>query len=365
MINVTKPDLPPVEEYVEFLKQIWENRWLTNYGPLAQLFERRLRDHLRVKDLIIVANGTLALLIALRALDLKGEVITTPFTFATTTNVLVWEGLTPVFADIDPKTFNIDPIEVEKKISKSTSAILATHVYGNPCHVEMLAKIARKHDLKLVYDAAHAFDVEYDNHSVLDYGDISTLSFHATKVFTTGEGGAIVAKNEKLLKKMQLLIDHGIASEERIILPGINAKMNEFQAALGLCGLDYVVEKIRSRKRLHELYNEQLAGSNIIFQEIIASKYNYAYMPIALESRRQRDMVYAKLLRNGIKSRKYFFPLTIYFDYFQQKGIDLVEYYDLRHAADIASRILCLPMYADLESSIVDDICKIIKGKKM
>jgi len=365
MINVTRPDLPPIEEYIEYLKGIWENRWLTNHGPLVRLLERRARDYLQVKNLVVVANGTLALQIALRALELKGEVITTPFTFATTTNVLMWEGLTPVFADIDPRTFNIDPVHVEKKISEKTSAILATHLYGNPCHVEMLAQIARKHDLKLIYDAAHAFGVEYKNQSVLDYGDVSTLSFHATKVFTTGEGGAIVFKDERLLEKIRLLINHGIASEERVIIPGINAKMNEFQAALGLCGFEHIYEKIRSRKRLYEFYKERLAGTNIQFQKIIASRYNYSYMPIGLENLHHRDMVYSELLRNGIKPRKYFFPLTVQFDYLNKKGKDLVGHYDLKHAADIANRILCLPLYTDLDVSVADDICKIIKGKKM
>jgi len=361
VINVTKSDLPELEKYVDYLKGIWSTHWLTNEGELAQLLKERLEEYLRVKNLVLVANGTLALQLAIRVLQLKGEIITTPFTFSATTNVIVWEGLTPVFVDIDPDTFNIDPMQVEKEITGKTSAILATHVYGNPCYVEELAEIAARHNLKLIYDAAHAFGVEYRNRSVLDYGDISTLSFHATKVFNTIEGGAIVAKNEELFERLKLVRNHGIKSEEEVVLPGLNAKMNEFQAAMGLCNLENIDKNIQLRKGIYEHYKEKLAQTHIKFQEIIASKYNYIYMPVCFENIQKRDEVYSELVKNGIKPRKYFYPLTANFDYFKEKGIDLVEKYDLKQASDTASRVLCLPLYPDLDISVIEDIIRIIK----
>jgi dTDP-4-amino-4,6-dideoxygalactose transaminase len=346
---------------VEYLKRIWSTRWLTNNGEFVQLLERKLEEYLKIKNLVLVSNGTLALQLALKALDLKGEVITTPFTFVATTNVILWEGLTPVFADIDPETFNIDPKEVEKKITERTSAILAVHVYGNPCYVEELQEISDKYGLKLIYDAAHAFCVEYKNQSVLNYGDISTLSFHATKVFNTIEGGGVVARNEELIEKLKLLRNHGIKSEEEIVLPGINAKMNEFQAVMGLCNLEEIDEKIKSRRKIYEYYKAKLSDTNKIkFQKIMASKYNYIYMPVCFENNKKRNQIYSELLKNGIKSRKYFYPLTVNSNYFREKGVNLVEKYDLKEASDIADRVLCLPLYPDLEIPAVDKITSII-----
>jgi dTDP-4-amino-4,6-dideoxygalactose transaminase len=361
MVTVTKPDLPPLEEYVKYLKVIWESRWLTNNGEFVQLLERKLREYLKVKNLLLVSNGTLALHIALKALELKGEVITTGFTFPATTNVILWEGLKPVFADIDPETFNIDPKDVKRKITNKTCAILAVHVYGNPCYVEELQEIAEKHNLKLIYDAAHAFGVEYKNQSVLNYGDISTLSFHATKVFHTIEGGAIVVRDENLLEKIQLLRNHGIKSEEEVILPGTNAKMNEFQAIMGLCNLKYIDEKIKLRKERYEYYKENLSDLPVQFQKIIASKYNYIYMPVCFRNVSERDKVHAELLRHGVKARKYFYPLTTEIAYLKSKSISLTERYDLKVAFDISRRVLCLPLYPDLEISVIDNIIDIIK----
>ncbi len=364
MINVTKSDLPHLEKYVEYLKRIWSSNWLTNDGEFVQLLTAKLEDHLRVKHLVLVVNGTLALQLALKALALKGEVITTPFTFSSTTNVILWEGLTPIFADIDPETFNIDPKEVEGKITEKTSAILATHVYGNPCNLEELQKIAKRYNLKLIYDAAHAFGVEYNNQSILKYGDLSTLSFHATKVFNTIEGGAIVVEDERLFEKLRLLRNHGIRSEEEVVIPGTNAKMNEFQAAMGLCNLENVDDKIRLRKTVYEYYRSRLTDMNRIkFQRIIASRYNYIYMPVCFENIEARDAIYLELVKNGIKPRKYFFPLTVNFNYLRQRGINLVEKYNLHHAACIADRVLCLPLYPDLEIAVVDSVVSIIKRK--
>jgi len=320
MIFVTRPVLPPLERYVEYLKRIWASRWLTNDGEFVQLLQKRLQEYLKVKNLVLVSNGTLALHIALKALNIKGEVITTPFTFSATTNVILWEGLTPVFADIDAETYNIDPEDVEKKITDRTSAILAVHVYGNPCNVEELQEIADKHNLKLIYDAAHAFGVEYKNQPITNYGDISTLSFHATKVFNTIEGGAIIPKNEKLVEKLTLLRNHGIKTEEEVVLAGTNAKMNEFQAIMGLCNLEEIDEKIKLRKEIYEHYKKRLSKiGKIKFQKIIASKYNYSYIPVCFESLEQRDQIYSKLIKNRIKPRKYFYPLTVHSGHFKKR----------------------------------------------
>jgi len=362
MINVTKSDLPSLKKYTEYLEKIWSTRWLTNNGEFVQLLEKRLAEYLKVKNLILISNGTLALQLALKALDIKGEVITTPFTFVATTNVILWEGLTPVFADIDSETYNIEPNDVEKKINDKTSAILAVHVYGNPCYVEKLQEIADKYKIKLIYDAAHAFGVEYKNQSVLNYGDLSTLSFHATKLFHTIEGGAIIANDDKIIEKLKLLRSFGITSEEEVVLPGINAKMNEFQAIMGFCNLENIDEKIHHRKIIYDYYKEKLSDiTTIIFQKIITSKYNYGYMPVCFENIEIRDKIYSELIKNGIKPRKYFYPLTSNFDYFKEKDVNIVKKNELKIANYISDRILCLPLYPDLEIEIVDKIIHIIK----
>jgi dTDP-4-amino-4,6-dideoxygalactose transaminase len=360
MITVTKSDLPPLEEYIEHMKKIWASAWVTNNGEYVQLLQRKLEKHLKTKHLVLVSNGTLAIELALRGLEIRGEVITTPFTFPATTNAILWERLTPVFADIDPETFNIDPKEVEKRITRKTGAILATHTFGNPCHVKELQEIASRHDVKLIYDAAATFGVEYENHSVLDYGDMSTLSFHATKVFHTIEGGAIAVKDETLSDKLRLLLDHGIESAEHVAIVGTNAKMNEFQAVMGICNLKYVDEKIQRRKRLYEHYKRKLS-KYVKFQKLTASKYNYGYMPVCFGNIEERDEVHLKLLKNRIDPRKYFFPLTTSSDYFKKECVDLVKKYDLRKAYDLSNRILCLPLYPDLKTRDVNRVIKIIE----
>jgi dTDP-4-amino-4,6-dideoxygalactose transaminase len=360
MINVTKPALPSIEKYTEYLKKIWASRWLTNNGEFVQLLEKKLREHLKSNELVLVSNGTLALELALRAFDLTGEVITTPFTFAATTNMILWEKLKPVFADIDKETFNIDPKEVEKKITKKTSAILPVHVYGNPCYVKELQEIADKHDLRLIYDAAHAFGVEYKNESILNYGDASILSFHATKVFNTIEGGAIAVKDPRLTEKLRLLRNHGIKSEEEVILAGTNAKMNEFQAVMGLCNLEDIEEKLQKRRKIYEYYQQELSAY-ATFQKLVASKYNYAYMPVCFRNFKQREAIYSHLASNGIKPRKYFFPLTTDFAYFKKRGEELTKKCRLKTASDISNRILCLPLYPDLEIPNVNRTIRIIK----
>ena len=358
-VTVTKPDLPPLENYVEYLKKIWGSRCLTNDGEFVQLLQEELKDYLKVGNLALVSNGTLALHLALKAFELEGEVITTPFTFAATTNVLLWEGMTPVFADIDMETFNIDPEEVEKKITEKTSAILAVHVYGNPCDDEKLQEIARRYNLKLIYDAASAFGVEYKNQSVLSFGDISTVSFHATKVFNTIEGGAVICKDKKILEKMKLLGNHGISSEEEVVIPGTNAKMDEVRAAMGLCNLKMIDERIQQRKRLYEHYKQKLS-QYVQFQRVTATRYNYGYMPVCFQDAKERDRAYSELVRHGIKPRKYFFPLTPNYNYFNE--VASVKLSNLEHAFDVSSRVLCLPIYPDLEIEKVNKIVKMIKG---
>jgi len=357
-IYVTRPDLPKLETYIKYLKQIWETRWLTNNGEYVQLFEKRLMEYLGVKNLSVVSNATLGLHIAIKALGLTGEVITTAYTFAATTNVLIWEGLAPVFADIDPETLTIDPEDVKEKITDKTTAILAVHTYGNPCYVKKLKKIAKEYNLKLIYDAAAAFGVEYEGKSVLRYGDVSVLSFHATKVFHTIEGGAIVSKNKEIHEKVKLLRNHGIKSEEEVLLPGTNAKMNEFQAAMGLANLETFEENVLKRKRLYELYKEELSDYNIKFQKIIASKYNYAYMPVIFENEHIRNKVYSVLEHHGIKARKYFYPITTEFEYLKDKG--LTKKYNLKNSLDISRRVLALPLYPELSEENILKISKLI-----
>jgi dTDP-4-amino-4,6-dideoxygalactose transaminase len=361
MITVTKSDLPPIDKYLEYLKKIWASSWLTNDGELVQLLTKKLEDYLKVKNLVLMSNGTLTLQIALKALGIKGEVITTPFTFAATTNVLFWEGLTPVFADIDADTYNIDPVDVEKKITDKTTAILAVHVYGNPCYVEQLQAVAQRHNLKIIYDAAHAFGVEYHDDPVVCFGDASTLSFHATKVFNTIEGGAVISSDDAVFEKLKLMRNHGIKSESEVVLPGINAKMNEFQAAMGLCNIDLVDEAISQRKKLYEHYIERLSDLSIHFQKIVASKYNFSYMPILFDTAQERDSIYSLLVEKNIKPRKYFYPLTVNFDYFKEKTDYSVEKCGLGTAAAVADRILCLPLYPSLEISTVDYIANLIE----
>jgi dTDP-4-amino-4,6-dideoxygalactose transaminase len=358
MIAVTKPDLPPLGEYTEFLKKIWASRWLTNNGEFLLQFEERLRQYLNIKNIVVVSNGTLALHLALKSLPKKGEIITTPFTFITTTNVILWEGFTPVFADIDLETFNINPDDVERKITEKTVAILAVHVYGNPCDVKRLEEIAEKHKITLIFDAAHAFGVEYEHQSVLNFGHISTLSFHATKQFNSIEGGGIVTLDETLVSKFKLLRDHGIKSEEEVELPGTNAKMNEFQAALGICNLNHLEEKLALRQQLYQYYKDKLSSLPLQFQKIVASKYNYSYFPVCFTTFEQRERVFEELLKKGIRTRKYFYPLTTSAKYLKQ--MNLVEKYHLQNAHNITNRVLCLPLYPDLEKQNIDYIAEII-----
>lgn len=359
MIPVTSPELPPLEEFEKYLVDIWESRWLTNRGKFLRLLEERLKKYLGARNLLLLSNGSLAIHLAIKALDLKGEVITTPFTFAATTNVLVWEGLTPVFVDIDRETLNIDPDEIEGKINGKTSAIIPVHAFGNPSAMKQIDEIAEEYGIKVIHDGAQAFAVEYLGNPIVNYGDISTLSFHATKVFNTVEGGATITREPEIQEKIGFLANHGITSEDTVSFAGTNAKMNEIQASFGLSLLDSIDDKMQKRKSIYEYYMESLSETGIEFQKLTASKYNYSYMPVILES--ERDLVYEELMRKGIQSKKYFYPLTSEFEYFRKgkKAEDSISATPI--AFDISRRILCLPIFGDMSFDTVDKIVNIIK----
>ncbi len=351
MINVTKTELPLLGDYNKYLKKIWKSHWVTNDGEFVNKLEKKLSKLLKIDNIALVNNATSGLLITLKTLGIKGEVVTTPFSFVATTNVLIWEGIKPVFADIDPETFNIDPDDIERRITKKTSAILAVHVYGNPCDVEKLEKIAKKHNIKLIFDAAHAFNVQYKGKSILNFGDVSVLSFHATKTFHTIEGGGIVTNDKKLLKQFKLYRNFGIKSEEEIILPGINAKMNEFQAAMGLANMASIEQGSMRRKKIYEYYLKNLLG--VKFQKISATKYNYSYMPVIFKTKKTRDRAYNCMFKTGIKARKYFYPSISDLSYV----VNLIGKSNLKNSKEISDSVLCLPMYPGLKRS---DILKIV-----
>lgn len=342
MIPVTKVYLPDKSKYHDYVDRIYTSGWLTNNGVLLQELENRLAKYLGVKHLICVANGSLALQLAYKALGLKDEVITTPFSFVATSSTLVWEGLTPVFVDINPDTFNIDHTQIEQQINANTTAIVPVHVFGNPCEVEAIQLIADKHNLKVIYDAAHAFGTQYKGRSVLNYGDISTMSFHATKLFHTIEGGAVVTNDDTLAKKIRLMINFGISSPVTIESIGINAKMNEFEAAMGLCVLDELEDIKRQRKSIWERYVRGLAESVQLQQWHEDSQNNHAYAPVVFESEQHMLAVQARLNEHDITPRRYFYPSLDALACPQSKQI-------CKNSRDVAGRILCLPAYPGLE----------------
>lgn len=357
MINVTKTTLPPIDKYISYLRRIWANNWVTNKGEFVLSLERELQNYLKVKNLLAVSNGTIAMQVAFKALNLKGEVITTPFTFPATTNSLLWEGLKPVFADINPKTFNIDPKEIIKKITKRTCAILAVHVFGNPCDVEAIKEIAEKYNLKVIYDSAHAFGVEYKGKSILSWGDINTLSFHAAKIFHTTEGGAIITKKRQDYQRIDLIRNHGIKHYEQIKLVGINAKMNELQAIMGLCVLEDIDKYIDKRKKIYTRYISAFSGKNFKIQGLNdnLTKFTYSYFPVCFSNQKVRDKVFKVLLKNGIRARKYFYPPCHELPYTKYLSSDLPN------ATTISHTILCLPLYAGLSHKDQNKIISLIK----
>jgi dTDP-4-amino-4,6-dideoxygalactose transaminase len=361
---VTQPFLPPLEEFIPYLEEIWESKWLTNNGQFHKKLEQELCDYLGVKYISLFSNGTLALITALQAMRITGEVITTPFSFVATTHSLWWNGIKPVFCDIEPNTFNIDPDKIEAHITPKTTAILPVHVYGNPCNVERIKEIADTYGLKVIYDACHAFGVEKDSNSILNWGDMSVLSFHATKVFNTFEGGAIVCNDEATKKRIDYLKNFGFAGETTVIAPGINAKMNELQAAFGLLQLKYMDLAIAKRRLIANIYNESLGAAKgiRILNELPGVKSNHSYYPVLIEENeygKSRDEVYNLLKEYGILSRRYFYPLISQFPTY--KGLESAAEEHLPVATKVAEEVLCLPIYPDLENEIIDRIIGIIK----
>lgn len=360
-INVTRSSMPSVEEYTNEIKDLWNSHWLTNMGIKHQELESQLEAYLKIPNITLFTNGHLALEFVIEALDLTGEVITTPFTFASTTHAIVRNGLTPVFCDINLDDYTIDVDKIEDLITEKTSAILPVHVYGNICNVEKIEQIAKKHNLKVIYDAAHTFGVTVNGQGIGSYGDASMFSFHATKVFNTIEGGAVTYKDPSLTLKLNILKNFGITGPESVISVGGNAKMNEFQAAMGICNLRHVDDEIAKRKVVVGRYNDQLSDAEGIRlskpQEGVEG--NYAYYPVVFDGyKKTRDEVFEELKEQNISARKYFYPLTNTFDCYK----DQHSVQDTPVAEHIAERVLTLPLYADLELEDVDRICKIIKS---
>ena len=354
MIPVTKAYLPNKAKYQAYVNDIYGRGWLTNRGVLVQELERRLAEYLGVKHLICVANGSLALQLAYKALDLKGEVITTPFSFAATVSTIAWEGLRPVFGDIDPNSYNLDPCNIEPLITEKTSALVPVHVFGNPCKAEEIKIIAEENNLKVIYDAAHAFGVEYKDQNILNYGDISTVSFHSTKIFHSIEGGALITNDDDLAKKIRTQINFGISGSGEINLVGTNAKMNEFEAAMGLCVLDEIDLITNQRKEICKTYQETL-GDLVTFQSWNKdSQNNYAYAPVLFKSEEELLRVNAALNIKHIFARRYFYPSLDTLSYLQSEQV-------LTTSRDISKRILCLPLYSGLavqEQKIIVDTIK-------
>ncbi len=353
MIPVTKSYLPPIEEYIKYLNRIWESNQLTNNGPFVQELEEKLKEYLGVRHLFFVSNGTIALQIAIKALHLKGEIITTPFSYVATTSSIVWEGCQPVFVDIDPKTLCLDPDLIEAAITPRTTAILTTHVYGIPCNVEKIQSIAERHSLKVVYDAAHTFGVQYLGKSLVSYGDIATLSFHATKLFHTVEGGAIITDDDELAHRIRYMRNFGHKGQEEFWGLGINGKNTEFHAAMGLCNLPHLPEIIAARKQVSEWYDELLKESALTRPVLPAGTlYNFGYYPVLFPS--EKDLLNARdsLNAENIFPRRYFFPSLNSLPYLQEQSIPIAE--------NISSRVLCLPLYPDLKPQEVKFISNII-----
>ena len=350
MINVTKTFLPPFEDYITILKRAWDKEWITNNGELVRELEQQLKAYLGVNNLLFTSNGTIVLQIALKALDITKEVITTPFSYVATTNAILWEGCQPVFVDIDPATLCIDADKIEEAITTDTQAILATHVYGIPCNIEKIQAIADKYKLKVIYDAAHAFGCIYKGKSLLSYGDISTCSFHATKVFHTVEGGAIICNDEELDKKLYLYRSFGHLGDDYYSI-GINGKNSEFHAAMGLVNLKHVHQILEQRKILSEYYTDKLASLNVrrplLPHNLV---YNYSYYPVIFETESQLLKAINNLKKISVNPRRYFYPSLNRLPFIKNQSV-------MPFSESISSRVLCLPLYNDLEKKDIDLIC--------
>ncbi len=362
-ITVTQPCLPPLEEFIPYLQQIWQNKWLTNNGPLHQQLEKELAEYLGVKHISVFSNGTLALITALQALNITGEVITTPFSFVATTHSLWWNKIKPVFVDIEPEFLNLDPTKIEAAITPQTTAIMPVHVYGNPCKVKEIQHIADKHGLKVIYDAAHAFGVKINGNSVLNYGDLSVLSFHATKVYSTIEGGAIICHTEEMKHHIDNLKNFGFRGETVVEEPGINAKLNEVQAAYGLLQLKYVDGFIAKRKEITELYRslfKDISGIHFL-NDMEGVTHGYSYFPILIDKDKfgkSRDELYEHLKSHNIYSRRYFYPLISSFEPYNTLESSTPTNLKVAHKA--AENVLCLPIFVELEDRQVVDIVNLL-----
>ncbi len=364
-ITVTSPLLPPLEEFIPYLEDIWKRKWITNNGHYHKELEKKLCEYLKVPYISLFANGTLPLMVALQALRITGEVITTPYSFVATTHSLWWNGIKPVFVDIDPTTGNIAPDKIEAAITPKTTAIMPVHVYGNPCDTEKIQEIADKYGLKIIYDAAHAFGVEVNGKSVLNAGDMSTLSFHATKTYNTIEGGALICHDEKEKQRIDYLKNFGFAGETCIIAPGINGKMDEVRAAYGLLELKYINNAIKARRQLAIAYRKALREvKGITFMEDMPGiRYNYSYFPIFINAEQygmSRDELYFKLKENNIFGRRYFYPLISEFSTY--KGLISSAKENLMNAHKMADSVICLPIHHEInEITIITEILKINK----
>ena len=363
-IYVTQPSLPPLNEFISYLEDIWQSKVLTNGGKYHKQLEQELSEFLGVKYISLFTNGTLALITALQALRITGEVITTPYSFVATTHALHWNEIKPVFADIDPVYCNLDADKIEAAITPKTTAILPVHVYGNPCDVNKIQQIADTYGLKVIYDASHAFNVRVKGISILNFGDLSILSFHATKVFTTFEGGAIICHDEKTKKRIDFLKNFGFADEVTVVGPGINAKMNEFQAALGLLQLKYADQVFAERKHIADTYKIELINIDGIryLENMKEINHNYAYFPVFIDRKKygiDRDTVYNKFNDNNIYARRYFYPLISQFPTYKQLESSAKD--NLKAAEKITKEVLCLPIYPGLGDQAIERIIKILK----
>lgn len=362
-ITVTSPLLPSLEEFIPYLEDIWSRKWLTNNGHYHQELEKALCEYLKVPYISLFTNGTLPLIVALQALRITGEVITTPYSFVATTHSLWWNGIKPVFVDIDPITCNIDPEKIEAAITPKTTAIMPVHVYGTPCDTKRIQEIADKYGLKVIYDAAHAFGVEVNGKSILEVGDMSTLSFHATKVYNTIEGGALICHDEQTKKRIDYLKNFGFAGETTIVAPGINGKMDEVRAAYGLLNLKQVDKAIEARYQVAMQYRNALRNvSGISFlEEISQIRNNNAYFPIFIDEKEygmSRDELYAKMKEKNVFGRRYFYPLISTFSTY--RGLESAHPDNLPIATKIADSVICLPMYYGLASIDVELIINLI-----
>lgn len=355
MIPVNKPFLPPKSDFKSYVDSIWNRNWLTNHGPLVKKFESEVANYLNVERVLFVNNGTTALQIAIKALGLTGEIITTPFSYVATTNSILWQNCKPLFVDISPDSLNIDATKIEESITVDTSAILATHVYGNPCDIERIQKIADKYELKIIYDAAHCFGVKYRGKSIFEYGDICATSFHATKVFHTVEGGGLFSKDDSIFKIMKYLMNFGHDGPYNFREAGINGKNTELHAAMGLCNLKYVEEQLKKRGELARYYEERINKLPVLRPKIREqTEYNYAYFPVIFEKKQVRERAVQLFQEHSIETRSYFRP-----------SLQTLRYVEESYApvsSSIAERVLCLPFFYDLAFNEIDQIIEVLQN---